>query len=65
VSEKTEPGTYSVPQAAERLGISRGYAFELAKRGELPGAFKVGGRVLVSRRVLDRVLDGQPKDGAP
>jgi excisionase family DNA binding protein len=37
----------SVPQAAERLGISKDLAYELVRRGELPGAFRLGRRWLV------------------
>ena len=54
--------TVTVPEAAAMLGISRGYAFELAKRGELPGAIKLGGRVVVSRRQLERTLNGKTSD---
>ena len=55
-------------RALSKLGYSsRSQAYELAKRGELPGAIKLGGRIVVSRRVLDRVLDGEsePREGAP
>jgi hypothetical protein len=41
------------------IGISRGYAFELARRGELPGIVKLGGRYVVSRRVLEETLNGK------
>lgn len=50
--------TVSVPTAAQMLGISRGYAFELARRGELPGAIRIGGRVVVSRSKLEAAIDG-------
>ena len=51
--------TVSVPVAAQMIGISRGYAFELARRGELPGIVKLGGRYVVSRRVLEETLNGK------
>jgi excisionase family DNA binding protein len=51
--------TYTVPEAARLLGISRGQGYALARREELPGAIKLGGRTVVSRAVLDRVIDGE------
>jgi excisionase family DNA binding protein len=52
--------TVTVPEAARLLGISRGGAYALARRGELPGVIKLGaGRYVVSRRVLERLLDGE------
>lgn len=55
-----DPGTptltVNVPTAARMLGISRGHAFELARRGELPGAIRLGGRTVVSRSVLERTI---------
>jgi excisionase family DNA binding protein len=69
VKSKTdrEPLTYSVPEVAELLGISRGHAFALAAKDKLPGAVKLGGRTVVSRRAIDRLLDGSEteKEGAP
>jgi excisionase family DNA binding protein len=56
-----KPLTVDVPTAALMLGISRGYAFELARRGELPGAIRLGGRVVVSRSKLEAAIDGESK----
>jgi excisionase family DNA binding protein len=50
--------TVDVPTAARLLGISRGGAYELARRGELPGAIRLGQRVVVSRRALERAVNG-------
>lgn len=51
--------TVSVPEAARTYGISRGQAYELARRNELPGVIKLGGRYVVSRAVMERVLNGE------
>ena len=48
--------TLSVEEAAQRLGISRGYAYELARAGQLPGVIRLGRVLRVSTAVLDRVL---------
>ena len=53
-----EPLTVDVPTAARLLGISQSHAFALAARGELPGAMRLGTRVVVSRRVLERAVNG-------
>lgn len=44
--------TITIPEAAKLLGISRNAAYEAASRGELPGAIRLGRRVLVARAVL-------------
>lgn len=47
----------SVEEAAELLGISRGLAYELVRRGELP-ALRLGRRLVVPRRRLLALIDG-------
>lgn len=49
--------TYTVDEAAERLGIGRNAAYEAIKRGELP-ALRIGRRLVVPRAALDRLLSG-------
>src|SRR5579863_7892090 len=51
----------TVPEAAALLGISRGLAYELAARGELP-VVGLGRRIVVPRRAL---LDLVGEDGSP
>ena len=64
VTENVPSLTVNVPTAARMLGISRGYAFELARRGDLPGAIKLGGRIVVSRLKLERAINGAHEDAA-
>ena len=52
--------TYTLAEAARRLGISRTLAYEAANRGELP-VCRIGRRLLVPRAALARLLE----DGAP
>jgi excisionase family DNA binding protein len=47
--------TYTLTEAASRLGISRTLAYEAAHRGELPMC-RIGRRVLVPRVALLRLL---------
>jgi excisionase family DNA binding protein len=51
----TEPLTISVEDAAKLLGLSRGLAYEAARRGELP-TIRLGRRLLVpTARLLELV----------
>ena len=45
-TEQSEPLTITVEEAGRRLGISRGLAYELVRRGEIP-AIRLGCRRLV------------------
>ena len=53
---REESLTLTVEQAAAALNISRGLAYEAARDGRLP-TIRIGRRLLVSRRALDRLLD--------
>jgi excisionase family DNA binding protein len=48
--------TVTVAEAAELLGISRGLAYELIQRGELP-AMRLGRRIIVPVRAIEALLD--------
>ena len=51
--------TYSIPEAARLLGISRNVAYAAARTGELAGVpiLRIGPkRLLIPRRALDDVL---------
>ena len=51
--------TMTIPEVAGALGISRGLAYELAKRGELPvPVIRCGRRLLVSREKVNDLLGG-------
>lgn len=57
--------TISIEQAAQRLGIGRSLAYQLARTGDLPGLICLGEhRKLVSRVQLDNFLEGKT-DPAP
>jgi putative molybdopterin biosynthesis protein len=47
-----------VPEVAEVLRIARSRAYELVASGEIP-AVKIGRSVRVSRKELDRWVEGQ------
>jgi excisionase family DNA binding protein len=54
--------TYTLNEAARRLGISRALAYEAANRGELP-VCRIGRQVLVPRAALLRLLEDGPSEG--
>jgi len=51
--------TITVEEAARLLGISRGLAYEMARRGKLP-ALRFGRRLVVPLQALERLLGGSP-----
>jgi predicted DNA-binding transcriptional regulator AlpA len=61
------PGTMSVPQAARKLGISRGLAYELVAADQFPvRVIRAGSRrILVPIAEVDRALGISPTQAAP
>jgi excisionase family DNA binding protein len=56
--------TLTVEEAAQLLGISRAFAYEAVKRGEIPHV-RIGRRVLIPRAALERMLDVGSPSAAP
>lgn len=54
--------TYSVPEAAKILGVSASKMYEVVKSDGFP-TIKIGGRLLVSARGLERWVDEQSQRG--
>jgi excisionase family DNA binding protein len=54
--------TISVEEAGQLLGISRGLAYALVSRGDIP-SIRLGRRIVVPRRTLDQLLE-IPDDAA-
>ena len=52
---KSNSMTISVPEAAERLGVSRNLAYDAARRGDIP-TIKIGKRLLVPVAAFERLL---------
>lgn len=46
----------SIEEAAARLCLGRGLAYDLARQGKLPGCFRLGGRWLVSVIAFEAAL---------
>jgi excisionase family DNA binding protein len=57
--------TLTIVEAAAVLGVSRHSAYAAAQRNELPGAFTIGSRRLVSRPALEAFLANGGKLNLP
>ena len=58
-----EPETYTLEKAAKILGISLSAAYKAAHRGQIP-TIRLGKRIFVPRRALERLLEGQNNSAA-
>jgi excisionase family DNA binding protein len=45
----------TIPEAAERLGISKNHAYRSAQNGDLP-TFRMGKKLLVSVEALQKII---------
>jgi excisionase family DNA binding protein len=59
VAEKQTKRTVNLDEWAREVGVGRSMAYELARKGQIPGLLKLGTRYLVSRAALERMLEGQ------
>jgi Helix-turn-helix domain len=55
---------FTVEEAGKILGISRASAFAAANRGDIP-TIRIGKRLIVPRRGLERMLDADDKAEKP
>ena len=53
--------TYTVPEVAELLGISRSSAYECVRRGDIP-ALTLGRRVVIAKTAIDALLGTATSD---
>ena len=57
--------TISIPEVATALGISRGLAYDLARRDALPvPVIKLGKRMVLSRKAVEELLSGKQNEKA-
>lgn len=61
---ESERLTLTVEEAATLLGISRAFAYEAVRRGEIP-SIRIGRRVLVPKAALQRLVDGDDPPPTP
>ena len=58
-NRENECGTVRVwPDAARRLGLGRNAVYDAIARGEIP-VIRFGRRIVVPKRALDRMLNGE------
>jgi len=69
-TDSDQCATLSVAEAGRLLGLGRNSSYKAARRGELP-TLRIGGRILVPREALERMLretgtpEAQRRHGAP
>lgn len=61
---ETRQLTYTVPEAAAAVGISRNNAYQLVNRADFPSV-RIGGRWVVPKDSLRRWLESQAEEKAP
>jgi excisionase family DNA binding protein len=54
----------TVSEAAELLGVSRAFAYELVARGELP-AVRLGRRIMIPRVGIQRIIENSVAELQP
>ena len=59
MTQQQEKQTFTVEEAAKILGVGRQTAYDLARKGELPGVRRLGRRVIVSKTELEAYLSGK------
>ena len=60
----TDSLVMSIPEFARACSISRGLAYDLARRNKLPvPVIKLGRRMVLSRRAVEKMLEGNSKAG--
>ena len=57
MSDLSKSATIKVEEAAHILGIGRQTAYDLAAQGKLPGALRLGRRIVVSKKALEKFLE--------
>ena len=58
-----ERKTITVEEAAKILGVSRGSAYVAVREGEIPSV-RIGGRIVIPRAALERMLGEEEKPRA-
>jgi excisionase family DNA binding protein len=56
VPNNNERLVYTVAEARQTLGISRGLMYEAIRKGTIPSV-RIGRRILIPKTALERVLD--------
>jgi len=57
--ENDRKQTYTIKEAKRLLGVGTNAVYNAAHRGEIP-VIKIGGRLLVPKAALDRMLNPEP-----
>jgi len=56
VSDNTDRLVFTVNEARQKLGISRGLTYEAIRTGKIP-SIRIGRRILIPKAALQRLLE--------
>ena len=56
VTTDKQPVAMSIAEAAEQAGVSTATLYALANQGELPGARRIGKRIVIHRGIFEEWL---------
>jgi excisionase family DNA binding protein len=59
----SDPGVYKVEELASILRLGRRAMYEAIQRGEIPGVFRLGRSIRISRHAIDEWLHGTGHNG--
>jgi len=57
MTQTNERETMSIEEAGRILGIGRSASYQAAATGDMPGVIRLGRKLLVSRRAIERLLE--------
>ena len=58
IPPELDPATYTVPQAADRAGVSARTMWRRIDARTVPGVLRIGRSVRISRKLFDAWIDG-------
>ena len=60
--QSLDPAVFTVAEVAQLLGLSRSNTYARVRDGSIPSV-KLGGRILVPKRLLERLLESTDRHG--
>jgi excisionase family DNA binding protein len=62
VSEPIAPAVYLVTEVAQLLKTTEWNVYEMVKRGEIPGAIRIGTKIRIVKRIFNQEMGFGPPD---
>ena len=65
MTTETTKRTLTLNEAAAFLGCGTTLAYRLVRTGKMPGVIRLGRKILISRKALERWVDGELNGNQP